>query len=78
MSEGSDKIVLVELVVSDPVEVAPGRFETILSHPSLAGQLILSHGKERNTLLSAVAADIKEIDPVSSLFRNLVELRNKL
>lgn len=73
----SSRIVVIELHVSDPVESAePGRFETFLTHPSLTGSLVLSHGVDREALLKAVSVDIKQIDPVSALVRNLVELRN--
>lgn len=73
---GGSRFILVQLHVSDPVESAePGRFETVLSHPNLTGTLILSHGTDREALLGAVSIDIKQIDPVSALFRNLNEWR---
>lgn len=78
MSEGSDQVVIVELAVSDPEEVEPGCFQTILTHPNLSGALILRHGKERDSLLRAISVDLKQLDPVGSLFRNLDALRKSL
>lgn len=76
MNENSGKEVLVQLNVSDPVETEqPGRFETRLTHPNLVGELVLTHGAERDALLSAIGIDVKAIDPVGALFRGLRELR---
>lgn len=76
MNENSRRVVLLQVEVSDPVESAePGRFVTLLTHPSLVGALELSHGQDRDALLNALAVDIKQIDPVSALFRGLRELR---
>jgi len=72
----SIKSVIVELQVSDPVEVQPGQFETTFTHPNLTGAFVLKHGTDREALLNAVSIDIKQIDPVSALFRNLVEWKN--
>lgn len=76
MNENSRRVVLLQVEISDPVESAEsGRFVTFLTHPSLTGALELSHGADREPLLNAIAVDIKYIDPVSALFRNLRELR---
>lgn len=75
MNENSHKVVLLQLEISDPEESAePGRFITRLTHPSLTGALELSHGVDRSALLDAIMVDVKSIDPVSALFRNLREL----
>jgi hypothetical protein len=67
--------VLLKVEVSDPEESAdPGRFVTKLTHPSLTGALELSHGEDRSSLMNAITVDLKMIDPVSALFRNLREL----
>lgn len=79
MSEDSNrKFVVVQLEVSDPVEVLPGQFETTFTHPNLTGALVIRHGIDREALINAVSIDIKQIDPVSALFRNLVEWKNSL
>lgn len=70
------KLVL-ELEVGDPVESVetPGLFVTKLTHPALAGGLIVAHGKDRTQLLSSVAIDPKELNPVGEMFKQLRELR---
>jgi hypothetical protein len=78
MSEDSGQIVLVELAVSDPVETEPGCFQTLLTHPNLTGALILRHGQERDSLLRAIGVDLKQLNPVETLFRHLGELRKSL
>jgi hypothetical protein len=76
MSENSSKrYVLLQVEVSDPEESADsGRFITRLTHPSLTGALELSHGEDRSSLMNAITVDLKNIDPVSALFRNLREI----
>lgn len=77
MNENSrKKVVLLQVEVSDPIESAESaQFITRLTHPSLTGELLLTHGADRDLLLKAITVDIKEIDPVSALFRNLRELK---
>jgi hypothetical protein len=74
--ENDDQYVILKLRVSKPVERAdrPGQFETMLTHPSLTGSLVLAHGEDRNVLLGAVSIDPKEINPVGELIRTLREL----
>lgn len=73
--ENDEKFVVLELIVSDPVESAePGRFVTRLTHPSLTGFLELSHGEDREIFLAALGVDHKQIDPVGAMFKGLREL----
>lgn len=79
MSGNSDsRSILVELHVSDPVEVRPGQFETTFTHPNLMGALVITHGADRDALLRAVSVDLKQVDPVSALFQHLVAWKNSL
>lgn len=75
--DSSGKVVLIQVNISEAVEVEPGRFQTVLTHPSLSGELVLHHGKDRNLLLNAITVDLKNFDPVSSLFRHLVEWKKE-
>jgi hypothetical protein len=78
--EENKRQVLVTLTVSDPVESSsqPGLFTTKLTHPNLTGELLLLHGADREALLKAVATDLKEVDPVSSMFKGLRELSERV
>lgn len=76
--DSNSRFIIAQLCVSDSVEVQPGQFETTFTHPNLTGTLVLRHGTDREALLNAVSIDIKQIDPVSALFRNLIEWKNSL
>jgi hypothetical protein len=77
--QGNKREVLVTLTITDPEPhpVEQGLFITRLTHPSLSGELLLMHGQDREPLLKAVAADLKEVDPVSAMFKGIRELTDR-
>jgi hypothetical protein len=65
---------LVELEVSEPIEVGSGVFQTTLTHPSIEGELFFHHGKDRQPMLEVINAGV--VHEVKKIFELVKELRN--
>ena len=70
--------ILIEVEVLDEAEDrGDGTYVTRLTHPNLAGELLLIHGRERENLLQAITIDPKLIDPVSAMIKGIEEFTRK-